>query len=361
MIAEYCPGAIMEGNALHDTQHALHIAVEFGQIGSHEGRFSAQLLFILSHDWFDEDLVESCASIGNSLEEAMKACTQEFSECVLKSVLTALDQKESETITADLMGKKYLFHVPPMRTAMHKGKCPPADLWNAVQDKIPEYLGTKRVYWIKLYSADMGNRQFCEARINGTVFPDLTDLLYQEIFRRKDRQISIDKLFLVFIQDHSTYRKCPFTKQDVGELTFMTLDRLLEITDDDSHRKILPEIMKFCPDSSIYTELTVFLPEIAAQKLIDFRDNDALMPVVNYGKPEYELKKSQVRSFGYMEDAFEQYLRKRQPSRDELMNLIRQSGKFEVMTRAIQDEAIKIQDLRMSQLVYFVDQNYHVW
>ena len=359
--AAHFPGAVWEGDTLHYTKYALHIGLEFGQISSHEERFSAQLLFILRHDWFDEDLVESCASIGHSLEEAMKNCTEEFSENVLKSVLAAFENQGTETITADIMGDKYLFHVPEHFSAMHKGKGTPADLFSVVKDKLPEYLGTKRVYWVKLYSADMGEKQFCEARINGNVYPDLTDLLYQELFSRTDRQISIDKTFLVFIQDNATYKACPFTKQNVGELTFMTLDLLTDVKDETSRQEITEQIQKFCPDYSIFIELISFLPEIAAHKIVEFRDNDTLIPVIDYGKPEFELKKSQVRSFGYMEDAFDQYLRKREPNREEIMNLLRMSSKFEVMARALQDSAVKIQDLRLSQLVYFVNQSYHVW
>jgi len=360
-VMEHCPGAVWEGDALHYPGQALRVALEFGQTGSQEDRFSAQLLFILHHDWFDEELVESCASIGHSLEEAMKACAEEFSESVLKSVLASFDDTHQETFTADVMNEKHIFHVPDEIPVMHKGKGAPADLFGIIKDKISGYLGKKRAYWVKLYSADMGDKQFCEARINGVVYPDLTDLLYQEIFRRSDRQISIDKLFLLFTQDSATFKPCPFTKQNVGELTFMTLDLLKQITDETSRQNVTEEIRKFCPEYSIFVELISFLPEIAAQKIVDFRDNDGLIPVINRGKPEFMLKKSQVRSYGYMEDAFDQYLRKRVPSQEEIDNLLRLSSKFEVIIRAMQNDEVKIQDLRLSELVYFVNEHYYIW
>ncbi len=362
LVLEYCPGAVWEGDMLHYTGQALRVGLEFGQVSSRQNRFSAQLLFILKHDWFDEDLVESCAGLGNSIEEAMKICTAEFCGSVLNSVLYALEHPGTETVSAEIIHQKYLFHVPERKIRLHKGKGEGADLWSIVRDKIPEYLGTKRVYWIKLYSADMGgNKQFCEARINGTLYPDLTDLLYQEIYSRKERQTNIDKLFLVLIQDEKTYQPCPFTKQNVGDLAFLALNKMTEITDEVSRQKAYEEIHKFCPDYSIAVELIAFLPEIAAQLVVNFRDNDGLIPVFDYGKPEFELKKSQVRSYGYMADAAEQYLRKYNPSRDEVYNLLRSSGKFETIFRAMQDDAVKAQNLRLSQLVYFVSQDYHVW
>ncbi|MBR0484769.1 MAG: hypothetical protein IJJ69_08355 [Oscillospiraceae bacterium] len=361
LILEHCPNALLEGDTLHYTGQALHVALEFGQIHSRENRFSAQLIFILKHDWFDEELVESCASLGNSLEDAMKACTAEFSESVLKSVLYSLENPASETIVSEIIGKKYKFHVPEQHLVLHKGKGKNLDPWETVKDKIPEYLGTKRVYWIKLFSADMGEKQFCEARINGIVYPDLTDLLYQELLSRTDRQVSINKLFIVLIQDAETYEPCPFTKQNVGDLTFLALDKMTDIKEESSRNKVFQEIAKFCPDYSIAVELIAFLPEIISQAVVNYRDNDSLIPVFDYGKPEHELKKSQVRSYGYMTDATEQYLRKSKPSREEIENLLRISGKFETISRALQDEGIKIEDLRLSPLVYFVSKNYRVW
>ncbi|MBR1529838.1 MAG: hypothetical protein IJ642_11125 [Oscillospiraceae bacterium] len=361
VIKEACPDAVWEGDTLHDIGHALRISLELGQVSSHEKYFSTQLLLILKHEWFDEDLVQVFAGTGRSLEEAMKTCVSEMIESVLKPVLHTLEKQDDEIIISEIIHEKYKFHVPEEKIILHRGEGKAVNLWNIVKEKMPEYLGTKRVYWINLFSADMGNKQVCEAKINGTVYPDLTDLLYQEIFSRTERQKNINKLFLLLIQDQETYQPCPFTKQNVGDLTFLALDKMTDITDETSRQKAYQEIHRFCPDYSIAVELVAFLPEIVAQTVVNFRDNDALIPVFDYGKPEFELKKSQVRSYGYMTDAVEQYFRKYNPSQEEVYNLLRSSGKFETVSRAIQDENIKIEELRLSQLVYFVNQNYHVW
>jgi len=361
IIKEACPDLVWEDDILYDAGHALHISLEFGQVSSHENYFSTQLLFILKHEWFDEDLVQVFAGTGRSLEEAMKACVSEMIESVLKPVLHTLEKQDDEIIISEIINQKYKFHVPDEKIILHRGEGKPLNLWNIVKDKISEYLGTKRVYWINLFSADMGNKQFCEAKINGVVYPDLTDLLYQAIFTGTERQKNINKLFLLLIQDQETYQPCPFTKQNIGDLTFLALDKMTDITDEASRQKAYQEIHDFCPDYSIAVELIAFLPEIVAQTVVNFRDNDALIPVFDYGKPEFELKKSQVRSYGYMADAVEQYFRKYNPSEEEVYCLLRSSGKFETISRAIQDENIKIEELRLSQLVYFVDQNYHVW
>ncbi|MBR4319398.1 MAG: hypothetical protein IKP69_05030 [Oscillospiraceae bacterium] len=361
LLAEHASGAVLEGNTLHYTSQALHVSLEFGQVQSRENQFRVQLLFILKHDWFDEDFVNPCASIGNSLQKAMENCTVEFAETVLQPVLDSLANQGSETISSEIIHETHVFHIPEKKLQIHKGNGKTPDLWEIIKHKLPEYLGTKKAYWIQLFSADMGQRRFCEAKINGIVYPDLTDVLYSELFSRKKREISIDKLFVLLIQDESTFQPCPFTKQNVGDLAYLALDKLKDASDENSRQKAFQKIHQFSPDYSIAVELVAFLPEIMAHAIVSFRDNDALIPVFNYGKPEFELKKSQVRSFGYMTDAVEQYLRKYHPSKEEVYNILRISGKFEVLTRAMQDKGIKAEDLRLSQLVYFVNDNYHVW
>ena len=361
IVSTHCPGAVADGNTLHYAGQGLRVSLEFGKAHHRENHFSAQLIFMIQHDWFDENLVEPCASLGNSLEQALKMCAAEFSENILKPVLDALTNPGSDTVTAEIIHQKYLFHVPDKQLVLYRGKGKKINPWEVVKDKIPEYLGTKRVYWIKLFSADMGDKQICEATVNGTFCHDLTDLLYQEIFSRPNHEISIHKLFLLLIQDESTYQPCPFTKQNVGDLAFLALDKMTDITDESSKQKAFQEIVNFCPDYSIAAELVAFLPEIMAQEIVNYRDSDSLIPVFDYGNPEFQLKKTQVRSYGYMTDAVQQYLKKYNPSREELFHILRISGKFETMSRAMQDRNIKVQDLRLSQLVYFVNQNYRVW
>ncbi len=361
IVSTHCPGAVTEGNTLYYESQGLRVTLEFGKAYHRENHFTAQLIFILNHDWFDENMVEACSSLGNTIEQALKMCAAEFSENVLKSVLDGLSHPGSATITAEIIHQKYLFHVPDKQLVLRRGKGKQINPWEIVKDKIPEYLGTKRVYWIKLFSADMGDKQICEATVNGMFCHDLTDLLYQEVFSRKDHEISIHKLFMLLIQDESTYQPCPFTKQNVGDLAFLALDKMTDITDETSKQKAFQEIVNFSPDYSIAVELVAFLPEIMAQEIVNYRDSDSLIPVFDYGNPEFQLKKTQVRSYGYMTDAVQQYLKKYNPSREELFHILRISGKFETMSRAMQDSNIKIEDLRLSQLVYFVNQNYHVW
>ena len=359
LVAQRCPGAECRNNSLYYPEQELKIRLEFGQMHQVENRFSVQLIFLLQHPWFDEELVESCAGLGHDPDQAMKNGTEGFCDGVLQFVLKALRSQGSEIMHSEIMGEAHDFYLPDEKPVLHRGtNTQGTDLWEIVKHEIPAYLGTKRCYWIKLYSSRIHETPVCEVRINNTVYPDLTDLLMKEAF--KNPEIRMDKQFLLLIQKEETFKPCPFEKQDVGQLAFMALDRMLAITDEASQQKIFHEIHTLCPDYSIAAELTAFLPEICAQIILNFRDNDSLIPVINYSKPEFELKKSQVRSYGYMEDAVEQYLRKMQPSQEDILHIVKISARFEVLVKALHDNT-PIENLCMSQLVYFVDKQYHVW
>ena len=360
LVAEHNAGAEFQDNFLYYPEHNLRVKLEFGQMKQVKNYFHVQLLFILQHPWFDEDFIESCAGIGTSPDKALTSGVANFcGKNILELVLKSLTLNSTEMITANIMNELHEFFVPEYRPVQHGGKdSKSTDLWEIIKHKIPEYLGTKRCYWIKLTSAKFQETTTCEVSINNIKYQDLTDLLYQEAL--KNPEFRVDNQFLLLIQKEETYTPCPFEKQDVGELAFMALDKMTAITDKTTQQKIFHEIKTLCPDSSIATELIAFLPEIVAQAVLNFRDNDSLIPVINYGKPEFKFKKSQVRSYGYMQDAVEQYLRKMQPSKEELLNIVKISSKFEVLTRAL-GENVPIQELRMSELVYFVDKNYHIW
>lgn len=361
MIAPYCPDAQRQGDWLLIHRHMLRLTVEFGEMRRIEGVYSVQLLFIAQHPWFDEDMVESVLGFGESPDDAMRRGTQEFCAVVLQNLLTAFDAKQGEQIEADVMGQKHIFRLPPMRAWMHLGEGERTDLYEIVQGMLPEYLGTKRCYWVTLRSDVLDGRPACEAKVNGMVCNRLTELLMKEAMHRSETvRFSADKEFLLLIQNEETYQPCPFTKQEVGEYVFRAMRLMQEIHDEVSSQQISHVIRTNAPDDSLGRELVAFIPEIVCQTVVEYMDNDGLMPVVNYGKPEVELKKTQVRSYGYIEDAVFQFLQKQKPTEDEVKQLLAMSRKFHVLTEALENNT-KLEDLRMSQLVYFVDEKYRVW
>lgn len=361
MIAPHCPDAERQGDWLLIRKHMLRLTIEFGEMRCVQGAYAVQLLFIAQHPWFDEDMVESVMGFGGSADEAMRKGTMQFCSVVLQNLLMAFDAKSGTQIEADVMGKKHIFRLPAARAWMHLAEGNRTDLYEIVQDMLPEYLGTKRCYWVSLSSEIMDGTPICKVTVNGMVCNRLTELLYKEAVQRLETiRFSFDREFLLLIQNEETWKPCPFTKQEVGELVFRSIRLMQEIHDEVSSQQISHAIRNGAPERSLGKELVAFIPEVICQTVVQFMDNDGLMPVVNFGKPDVELKKTQVRSYGYIEDAVFQYLNKQNPTEDEVNQLLAMSKKFQVLSEAIENKT-KLEDLKMSQLVYFVDETYKVW
>lgn len=361
LLHEKFPEGENAGEWLLFRDHDLHFTVEFGQMQAANGAFNVQILLIARHPFFDEDLVESVAGLGRTPDDAIRTAAENICTGVIPCILSAFRCDAPETIETSLMGVTHRFHLPCTVVTSHAGMGEPDDLWAIVRDAVPQYLGTKRVYWIKLFAACLNGIPECEARVNGMLCPDLADMLVKHAIRHKDEAgFRADKVFVVLIQDAATYTPCPFTKQDAGELAFRAFRLFQNIHDEESAHKTHLTIVESARTRDLGMEMVAFLPEIVAHTVIQYRDSESLMPVVNHGKPDVELKKTQVRSYGYIEDAVFQYLHKQQPSQDEIKQLLAVSSKFHALSQAI-EAGSKLEDLRLSQLVYFVDEYYRVW
>ena len=99
-------------------------------------------------------------------------------------------------------------------------------------------------------------------------------------------------------------------------MTFKALRLFQNIVDEESAQKMKELIVSLAPTYDLGLELLTFTPEAFANQVVQYRDSDKLMPVINRGKPEHVLTKAQVRSYGYIEDAVFQYLHKAKPSEE---------------------------------------------
>lgn len=365
LVRESFPDAVTEGEQeewLVWHAHSLRLTIEFGEMSCIHNIYNVQLLFIAQHPFFDEDMVESVAGMGKTPDDAMRMGTANFCFSVMPSLLAAFDCEGKEFIEADVMGEKHRFRVPCRIPALHGdiGKTPPTELFALIRDRLPQYLGTKHCYWVKLFSSMVEKEPICEVRINGNVSVELTMVLTEEVIRRGQTGSYVsDKEFVLLIQEDATYAPCPFTKQQVGELTFRALELMKGITDPESAGKIRNAIRALAPSADLGVELTAFLPEITAQIVLQLPDTEGLVPTIN-NKPAAELKRSQVRSYGYIEDAVMQYLRKQNPTEAELRSIIAPSSRVNAFSKAMQNGA-KLEDLQMLSLLYAVDESYRVW
>lgn len=353
-IAERFPQAERQGNALVFPS-GLELRITLAKTDVYPKGVCIQFLFVMWHPFFDEDLVESVAGMGRTKADAVRDGIKGFCDGVLPFVLGALDCTGEHTLRTELQGNEYIFHEPCVIGGLHRGTGEGADLWGLVRELIPQYLGTKKAYWIKLLSSRMG-KDICEARINGMVFPELTDVLYKAIADGKSTADgTMDKCFVLLLQDDATCKPCPFTKADAAAVAQQAIAGMLTIEDEESHRAVYEKIQQLHP--TLGGEACAFVPEIYCRIIYNYHTTDSLLPVsLNIG----EVRKSQVRSFGYFESAVLDYLRKERPKSDDHVKILRLSAEFGAINQAVQGGS-KIEDLRFSPLAYVTPEDYVIW
>ena len=357
LLAEACPGAVVRKDRLYDKETDLSLRIDFGQMRRAGDLYQVQLLLIAEHPFFDEELVEVVPGFGPSPDAAIRQGIGQMKRYVLPPLRGALQGQTDDAIQADLPGT-HVFHASA-RCPLHAGQGEGIDLWDALRDVIPHYLGRKRCYWLSLRASMQAGVPDCEARVNGMPLPDLTDVLYAARLRKSVQAYSSDRLFILLVQDAEQYAPCPYTKQEAGELTFRALRLLQNIQDPASVTKVLSTIVGMAPEHALGVEIAAFLPEIFAQTVVQYRDSDIVVPQVE-GETVGILRKSQLRSYGYIADAVEQFLRKQQPTDEEIMQILAISPHFHAISEAIEKNT-SLEPLRESKLLYRVTPPYTIW
>lgn len=338
----------------------LVLTIDTGSMQTVAGAWTAQVLFIAQHDWFDEAMVISIAGTGRSADEALQNAANQYASAYLPAILKAFDGGR-QSIEADIPGNVHRFAIPDSRPVLHTGEGDPVELWRLIAAEMPHYIGTKRAYWIEMTASAVNGRADAEVRVNGAVCHRLSDILFEDLTKRSAGAAGYcsDKQLVMLLQHADTVTECPYDKQRVGDLTFRAFRLMQNIRDEKTMRATQRDILALTAVRPLAEELLAFLPEITAQLVVQYRDNDGLIAMPEHGA-HFRLNRTQVRSYGYIEDALIQYLRKQQPERREINQVLAASAKFHAVAEAMK-KGVKLEDFRVSELAYKVGEDYLVY
>lgn len=363
LVSEKTEGSYIEGDTLIVPDDEIYVRTEIVQCQENNGSFMAQLVFYLSHPGFEQAIVESCAGVGNTANEAIEMAAGNFGATVLLAVQTALKCDGDEFVTAKVMGKEHIFHVPCFSGTLNMGDqvLEKGDLWTLMQDAIVPYLGCKKVYWVKLFAAVTGDSITCEVRINGAVFSGLTQLLRERLpLNGKKTKYASYKAFIVLIQKDETFTPCPYTADDVNDLTVAALEKLKTAHDQESHDRIIADIIDSAPVKSLGWEMAGLIPELFCMMILNLGENDGLMYYNRTNGESENIKRSQLSSYDSMAGGIFNYIRKNEPSKEENLQVLKSSGMFLSINKALNDGA-KMEDLRISDIMYTVGDGYTIY
>lgn len=327
--------------------------------GGENGRYSAEMLFVMTHELFDEPLCEYTAGLGNSKEEALRTGAEQFCAVVLLPVLSAFGCTEGSRVEAELDGKKLVFRRPCNNMIFSMGiKNPGAkDLWEIVEKEIPKYLGTKNAYWVKLYACSYNGELNCEVRINGAVFPELTKKLDEYVLGWADRQsFHSEKEFLLLLREDSKAQDGR-SSEEVKAITVQAVEALSAVADEATEETAIKKLYVLSGgDRNFMWELQTFIPEIYTIFCLNLADSDGML-LNQSGKGTIAVKKSQIRNYGYIEQGVQRYMQEKRPGRDASLNVMCLSAVFSAVNQAVQ-KGSKVEDLRFPEMIYNVPEDY---
>jgi len=361
------------------------IDIQIGRQQEAEGIKMLQVVFIVKNDEeFDEALIEPVDSQGKTEEEAVQMAVDIFYGAVWHPLDQAMTKKNPTHISVDYLRQHYDFDMycqSVVRIGIKDKQ--PTMLLNYIKTDIPKYLGSKKYYWIRVYLAKYQDKQVCEVRINGSVCTELSKRFqpYIDGWDAEENFMS-EKQYGIIVQREED--QCPFKKEIVMEGAQKCISEMVKITNRDEYvamakaledelgAKLNEELnnseQATTLGKSIAAEIRIFIPEILAKLTLGYTEGDSLFLLEGEGDSQQsiEFKKTQLRSYFYLQQAVLEYL-SGQPSQEDVTRIVTNSVAFRELRKVLdqakeQNKQINPADLFVPGTSYKIGvEGYKVW
>ncbi|RKI70501.1 hypothetical protein D7V91_02555 [bacterium 1xD42-67] len=357
-VAELIPGTVLEGGELRFPDcGGLTMRAEFPDLDGPQFRMEA----ILEHPDFFGPLVESTAGVADSDEDKARYAARQIVDSVLDALLPALRGGGEPVPPVELWGRTHRFKASVSGVLLMNAQEPPErrDLWSRMEQAALDCLGTQKVYWVKLYMAHInGGDTSCEVRINGWVVPELTETLVQiaKEWPLEGMPVRSAKQYIVLVQDGDTCPACPYTWEQVKELTRQAI-RLFE--SGTKYDQIPERLEGSSPDPSLAEDVFGFLPELMAQVIWPQVKVTSQFSISRHGAGQTSVWFTQCRAWDPVYSAIMDHLREDRPDQDQVLSIAGTSAMCHALSNAI-NSGSKLEDLMMSQ-AFMVSEQYQLW
>lgn len=350
-----------ENNVLVSEKNGITVNVDFGYKNIVKGVTLLQVNFTVTHKYFDEDMIESVAGVGNNVDLALQQATENFMQAVLVPVEQVLEGRDTQTIKTELWGEIHTFEMSDTDRELttkrvDENKKP---LWSLVEKLVPKYLGNKKAYWIKLFVSCSEENSISEARINNILCPELTDILNKYAKEWENRkEYHSEKLFVFMVQADETYKKPCFTRSQIKNFTTQSIKIFEGISSEDDYKNVYDRIYRLMEEKNLATELYLLIPEIYCQMILNVKSKNKIHIIKNNVMRDFN--KSQIRSYGYIEEAIFEYVSKKKPTQQQIVRVISCSSTFNAINKSIQHGG-KLENIMLSGITYSVDEDYTLY
>ena len=340
-------GAVEKTDCVEVPAMGLRISVVF-----YDAPQMLQMELYCEHPDFTDTITEFMVAPGETVQQQLQDLANQTMGLVLNPVLNALSHREGDWHTVTVLDTKHKFYASESasmsrcrdRQAFER-YVPREEMWRRLHKEILPFLGRKSNYWIKLYESHFGDEINCEVRINNRIVPELTELLEKEVQECPARDWD-QKQTVLLVQAPETCIKYPFTAKQVREYARQVI-HILANTEDIDYNEMFEKILAMTGDASLSCELCILLPEIFSYLCIQNADiPNKQFVLCGEGLPEnHSVRQTQIGSYGWIEEAVEQYLSTEQPSNDVLIKIINLSASAKAFLSAMEGGS-NIKELR---------------
>lgn len=318
-----------------------------------------QVIFLVSHDDFDEPIIEPVDTQGRTDEEAAQLAVEMFCGGLWHPLDQSLQKKNGIHVPVHYLMQSYDFDMYAqaiVRIGVSNDK-QPTMLLNMIKNEVPKYLGSKKYYWIRIYLAKFQDKEIAEVRVNGSVCVELSKN-FKEYMSGWDasKGFICEKQYGIFVQREED--KCPFNKEDVTSLAKTAIDMMVKIENREGYIEMAKKLDELAGEKSLAAEVRIFIPEILAKLTLGYNEGDALFLLEDDSRIEF--RKSQLRSYFYIQQVLLEYLNT-QPPKEDVQRIVFNSVAFQEMKKAI-DAGHEVKDLYVPGTAYKIDvPDYKVW
>lgn len=346
-------------NGIYLENIKLTISCTLQRMGEHNGNYSAEMLFILDHSLFDEPLCEYTAGTGHSADEAMVNGADQFVSVVLLSVISAFGCTGDHLVRSEFAGKTRFFRrsCTSLTYSIGKSDHEQKDMFEIIEKVLPQYLGSKRAYWVKLFAYRCGDDKEYEARINGACMPELSNMLkpYVQTWNA-DGTFHCEKQFVLLLDTDTTRDTTYVPPEKVISLTEQAVKLFGDAFDTEEAESAFNELKEHCSGcGSLSYEIRALVPEIYTCALLGIKQGDGIRLMI--GESELRLKKTQLRNYGYIEQGVLRSLNAEQPSNDTAYNVMQLGSVMDAVKEAISNGAA-YENIYLRELTLRVPRDY---
>lgn len=322
-----------------------------------------QAIFSIEHPEFEEEIIESVAGAGENTKRALESAANNFYESIMIPLLAGLNGVDSEKVEVLLQKKLHIFKkyesdivCVGKRESMYTHR---ESLYDRIKDKLPQYIGTKKVYMIKIFASFSIDKYICEVRLNGVLIPALTEII--EKYARGWENIGsyyTEKQCVFFVQDDTTYEICPYSRKEAidGALRFIKL-----FESGKEYEAIYEDRESFAKTKDLAAELFFLIPEIYCEVIINnVKYSDIVVIMKESGEVE-SVHTSQMRVYNYIKEAIYTHLDREHPSDEKIFNVISLSARYLSISSALKKGEEELENLNSAYLTIPVDKNYKLF